>query len=253
MSLDDYITRLASVRAAERARVDAVMAMGNVPDMAGVKDVQIINAPARGAIVIPARDPITGAAIEAGYQGLRPVVRGDAVDRMRGAAERRKSTLALTSSQIAIGRTYGSLVECYESMNAMRSSTVDRVSSGSGDGGGFLEARLDLKARINALEKRVGLRTPASALRKVRPSNRGGTHTTVYALDLVRAVFVHDMTASQYLDKIKWPKGQNVSKLISSLAKALDDMMGPMWCLEKFCVHYGELPTMDHWFKNHLD
>lgn len=251
--LEVYLDRLALVRHDERARIGAVRAVGAVPEMAGDPGaVQIVDAPARGAIFVPSHDLITGARIEQGYQGLRPVVRADAVDRMRAATKRRGGDFALTAAQVGMGRTYGGLVVRREA-GAVRCSSIEgRVDGGGGDADCFLQARIDASNSIDRLEARVGRQALATTLRKVRPSKRGGG-VAVRALDLVQAVFVRDLTVSQYLDRIGWTKGPNVAKAIQSLADALDAMIGPVAVHRMASAHYGAGHNSERWFEKGLD
>jgi hypothetical protein len=247
--LETFIDQLAVIRRDETARVDAVRAMGSVPAMAGNPDaVQIVDAPARGVVVVPGHDLITGERVAKGFDGLRPLVRADAIDRMRAASKRRGGSLALTSAQIGMGRTYGGLVERHAA-GAVRCSSIEgHVDGGGGDAAGFFQARIDAARVIERLEANVGRHALATRLRRQRPPKRGGG-LSVRALDLVQAVFVSDLTVSEYLDKIGWSKGPNVAKGIASLGDAIDAMIGPLTPHRMAAAHYGAAHSSGRWFE----
>lgn len=237
------LDRLALLRAEEEARIDAVRALGAVPDAVGP---DIGAAPARGAVFVfdflaSYPDGERGTVLKAaGFAGRRSMRVCDAFDKMIGASARRGRTIELTDAQIMMGRFYAALVERHLA-GAVRCSSVEgRVSGGSGDADGFTQRRIDAARRIDLLRRRIGS-GQSMALRRVRPSKRGAAaRSAISDRALVDAVCLEGLTISEVLRRFGWSvSGDMVKRATRALGEALDRMIGPRPAQGIETVFYG--------------
>lgn len=244
---------VATAMAAERQRIAGIIADATPPEACG-PDAPI--APARGPMaVIRERGIAPGgqAAVGTGHVGEgedrpRMAMRAvDEFDRMvrravdahearvarlerdwQGAADRFREPRfvpPVTSGQIAIGRHYQALVERHTA-GGVRCSSLEALQGGGG-GGAFMDAWLIEAREIEALRRRIGDGT-AMAVRRVRPSSRGGAAARVITdRALVDAVCLAGLSLAEVLRRHGWaPKGEHRERLRTALAGALDRMQG---------------------------
>lgn len=216
----------------EPARLGLVRDAGRVPDCCG--DAAPV-APARGPastvqfMASYPKGPEGSELKPAGHAGRRTVKISDAFDVMRAQSARKGRTLALTDSQIGMGRIYATLV-ADQMAGAVRCVSLE--SSGGGRGGsreGFTDHRLDLSRRIDLMRARIG-NGHAMALRRVRPSKRadGPARSNISDRALVDMVCIEGLTISDVLARYGWSvKGDTVTAATKALADALDRMIGP--------------------------
>ncbi len=134
----DGVARLQS----EAARLAAIKARGNVPEICGDA---IPEAPARGAFRVFEPEGLYPdgqggfEAKHAGYRGRSAIQRADVFDIMAAKAARHKKPSPLSPGQVAIGRHYRDLVERHACAGLKCSSIEASRSSGSGRGGDFID------------------------------------------------------------------------------------------------------------------
>ncbi|WP_145399604.1 hypothetical protein [Paracoccus sulfuroxidans] len=219
--------------AAERARLDAIRAASAVPDECGP---DIIPAPARGGFVlqrlvevIPQGDD--GFAVAPTGYGHRSAIRtADIFDRMRAQALRAKRPMPLTPGQVAMGRRYRDLVEILDA-GGCKLSSLDS-SSGSADGGNWMDRRLEVSGELAQLRRRIGGQD-ALIVRRVRPSKRAvlaageDTRCKFSNLDVVHLVCVDDYSAGDVLRRFRWQdNGRNKKAIMEALSGSLARMIG---------------------------
>lgn len=224
----------------EDVRIAWVRASGAVPvDCAGA----IVDAPARGpvrAFDLLASYPKGNGESElkpAGFAGRKTMKRADVFDTMRGQAARRGGVLVLSDSQIGMGRIYRGLVDD-RNAGAVRCSSLEAMGGGiGGTREGFTDHRLDMSRRIDRLRAAVGSGV-AMAVRRVRPSDRGGvSRRNIADLALVDAVCLDDLDISAVLRLHHWAvKGDTVRALTVALGAALDRMIGPVHCRKVYAM-----------------
>lgn len=254
----DGVARVADLRPQhEAARIAAVKARGAVPREVGP---DVIEAPARGAFRVVdqrrmARTDSGGLQrVHDGYQGRRTMRIGDGFDKIEGAA-RAAHTKAVrragkagkplpvyvppfTSAQVEMGRHYYTIWQRHDCAG-VRCSSVEGLSGGSGDGGGFIDAVLTDRRALDAMRARIG-DGAAREVQRHRPSKRG-SRRTITDRRLVDMVCLEEATLSDVLLEHGWSVcGQHVKDLQNALAAALDRMMGPVRGHRMASVSYGE-------------
>lgn len=192
---------------------------------------QITRAPARGPVLLfqPRETVIT----EAGNVRTRDVGQfagmmvQDAFHKAELQAARRKQPAPYTPGQVGIGRVYRDLFERCET-SGLKLSQLGQSGGGGGDGTGISEAVLDDMHQLRTLNRRIGTGT-AMAVRRVRPSRRGGTAIrparNISDLRLVHMFCVDCETLSAVLVAHGWSDYAGNKKLLHrALCAALDRM-----------------------------
>lgn len=219
--------------AEERARLDAIREASAVPDECGP---DIAPAPARGGFVVErsitlvpngvdARGLDKWAAAPTGYGHRSSVRRADVFDAMMAQAARRKRPMILTPGQVAMGRRYHDLVELLSADGCVL-SRLD-ASHGSGDGGNWMDRRIQLSNELDVLRRRIGAGV-AMAVRRVRPSARGADQRgPIMDRVLVDMVCLKGCTLDQVLKAHGWKKNARTYNAIAeALCAVLDRMIG---------------------------
>lgn len=223
------VASLADLRAQhEGARIDAVLASGHVPD-GTCSDIPV--APARGAVRLVdgremrATDAGGFVRVRTGHKGRKTMVRADNFDVMFERARARGKSAPFTASQVAMGRQYRDLVERWMSAGVKCSSVEALSSGGGGDGGGFMDAVLADRQRIDMLRRRIGDGV-AREVRRNRPSRRG-SRKSITDRRLVDMVCLEGCSLSDVLQRHGWAvNAKLVADLRASLSRALDRMQG---------------------------
>jgi len=229
----------------EAERLARLRSSSVVPEACGPEIVQV--APARGPVETWIADECvtkadgtqhTQSAMWHGRTGAR---RSDVFDRMARAATAKSSDPILTPGQVAMGRDYRSLYERHATAGVQCSSLEATAQRGGSSGGGsFIDAVLADREKLARLRKRVG---DGVALRKVRPSRRGGVGAApITDRRLVDMVCLEDASVADVLKAHGWSAGRNVAKLSVSLSQALERMQGPRPRQRRFCTRFiGEM------------
>ncbi|WP_411838587.1 hypothetical protein [Paracoccus sp. ME4] len=209
-------------------RLKAVKDAGAIPDACGP---DIAPAPARGGFALVdnieflpiGTDDVV--AVHRGYGGRHAIRRADAFDAMLAAAARRKQPAPLTHGQISIGRRYHDLVQLLSADGTKLSSL--QASAGGPDGRDWMDRRLEVSAEVDRLRRRIGTGV-AMAVRRVRPSDRGGPAARqITDMALVDAVCLKGKGLAQVLVFHGWSvKGVHRDALSAALSGALDRMIG---------------------------
>lgn len=162
---------------------------------------------------------------DAGWQGFKAVQALDVFDRMVAAARRGKRIPPLTPGQIAMGRRYRALAELLTS-DGTKLSALD-ASSGSSDGGNWMDRRLQHSAEFAMLKRRIG-HGVALSVRRIRPSARGvDRRGPIMDRTMVDMVCLEGCTLDQVLVAHGWIKDGRTHKAITgALGDALDRMIG---------------------------
>lgn len=217
----------------ERARLDAIHAASAVPDDCGP---DIAPSPARGGFVVERQIALVPngidtrglgkwAAAPTGYGHRASIRRADVFDAMQAQAARRKRPMILTPGQVAMGRRYHDLVELLSADGCVL-SRLD-ASHGSGDGGNWMDRRIQLSNELDMLRRRIGAGV-AMAVRRVRPSARGADQRgPIMDRVLVDMVCLKGCTLDQVLVAHGWAKDSTARKVVGeALCGALDRMIG---------------------------
>ena len=223
----------AVLRAEEQARLDAIRAASAVPDECGP---DIAPAPARGGFVVERQITMVPngvdrhgldkwAAAPTGFGHRANVRRADVFDGMHAQAARRKRPMILSPGQVAMGRRYHDLVELLSADGCVL-SRLD-ASRSSGDGGNWMDRRIELSNELDMLRRRIGSGV-AMAVRRVRPSIRGEVQRgPISDRVLVDMVCLKGSTLDQVLRAHGWAiKGDSRKAIGEALAAALDRMIG---------------------------
>lgn len=211
-----------------QGRLESVKAAAAVPEACGPA---IAPAPARGGFVLVQNIELIPvgadevAAVHRGYGGRQAIRRADAFDAMLAAAARRKQPAPLTHGQISIGRRYHDLVQLLSADGTKLSSL--QASAGGPDGRDWMDRRLEISAEVDRLRRRIGSGV-AMAVRRVRPSDRGGAAARqITDMALVDAVCLKGKGLAQVLVFHGWSvKGAHRDALSAALCAALDRMIG---------------------------
>jgi hypothetical protein len=219
----------------EAGRRAALLRSGAVPEGCGP---EIPVAPARGALragtlhlveaagdaEAPRATLIRGyqARGEAGPRKAASVI--DVFDRMEAAALRARKPLGLSALQIATGRQYRTLVE-RQAAGAVKLSSLEGRTGGSGRGLDVTDLRLAEARQLAAMRGRIG-DGAALAVRRVRPSARGGVAASIIRdRVLVDMVCLEDMDLSAVLEAHGWSvRTGSLDTLRTALAASLDRM-----------------------------
>ena len=219
----------------EAGRRAALLRAATAPEACGP---EIPVAPARGALragtlhlveaagdaEAPRSVPIRGyqARGEVGPRKAASVI--DVFDRMEVAALRARKPLGLSALQIATGRQYRTLVE-RQAAGAVKLSSLEGRTGGSGRGLDVTDLRLAEARQLAAMGGRIG-DGAALAVRRVRPSARGGAAASIIRnRALVDAVCLEDMDLSAVLEAHGWSvRTGSLNTLRAALAASLDRM-----------------------------
>lgn len=190
---------------------------------------QIVSAPARGPVLL--FHPREAVISEAGNVVTQKAGRfagmlvQDAFLKAEVQAVKRKQPPPFTAGQIGVGREYRNLFDRCAS-SGLKLSKVDG-SGGGGGAGGVSEAVLADMQALRWLQKRIGTGT-AMAVRRVRPSRRGGASARIITdLSLVHAFCVDCETLSGVLTAHGWSDYAGNKKVLHrALRAALDRMRG---------------------------
>lgn len=224
-------------RQAEAARLGALMVKG-APPLACGPDIPV--APARGAMT--AFRPIelvpgsVGLARDTGHwergedQRRRAGRLKDVFDRMAdGAALRGEgeghSAPSFTPGQVQVARDYRNLVERHAA-GGVRCASLETAGRRSGGAGGeFIDAFVTEGRKLEAMQRRIGT---GAAMRRLRPSKRGGAATGLITdRVLVDMVCLGDKHLGEVLSAHGWSvQTDALNTLRKALAAALDRMMG---------------------------
>lgn len=133
----------------------------------------------------------------------------------------------LTPAQVQIARDYRDLEERHAA-GGMKCASLETAGRGSGgQGGEFIDAYVAEGLRLAALHRRIGAGV-AMAVRRIRPSRRGGTASGLITdRALVDKVCLGDCDLGQVLKANGWSvHGKANEALRKALAAALDRMQG---------------------------
>ncbi|SMO79147.1 hypothetical protein SAMN06265221_11164 [Paracoccus laeviglucosivorans] len=214
--------------AAETERLAEILAASAIPEECGFR---IRPAPARGGFAIHRSIEITPVgtdgfeAVHRGAGGRSAIRAADVFDRMINSAQRRKQPWPLTPGQIAMGRRYAALVEFLAS-DGVKLSKLE-ASFGGGDGGNWMDRRLQLSDEVAGMRKRIGTGI-AMAVRRVRPSERGDAHRgPILDRTLVDMVCLQGRSLEDVLKAHGWMKNARTHRGVTeALCGALDRMIG---------------------------
>ncbi|WP_411839234.1 hypothetical protein [Paracoccus sp. ME4] len=221
----------------ERERLAAILARATPAEGCGPA---IPVAPARGPskavtpnVLMPDPKTPSGYKIEAtGWRGFRAAKAIDIFDVLeqreaaRARKENRDPVSPFTRPQIDIARRYRDLVE-HHAAGGMKCASLETRGGGGAGGGEFIDAYISVGREIRALQERIGTGA-AMAVRRVRPSARGGiTASIIRDRDLVDAVCLEGKAFDVVLASYGWGvSGKNVALLKAALASCLDRMQG---------------------------
>lgn len=133
----------------------------------------------------------------------------------------------LTPAQVQIARNYRDLSERHAA-GGMKCASLETAGRGSGgQGGEFIDAYVAEGLRLAALHRRIGTGV-AMAVRRIRPSGRGGkTASLITDRALVDKVCLGDCDLGQVLKAEGWSvQTAPLGALRKALAAALDRMQG---------------------------
>lgn len=218
--------------AAERARLDAVLSRATPLDGCGPA---IPVAPARGPqmVVTPRRmvpdaKDATGWKVEdMGWRGFNAVRAADVFDDLARRAAKRNEASPFSPGQVHIGRLYRDLVERHDAGGMRCASLEAGRGCGPSAGGEFIDAFIEEGRVIALLRRRIGSGV-AMAVRRVRPSARGGAGARViHDRVLVDEICLHGRSFRAVLERHGWTvSARNISMLLEPLACALERMSG---------------------------
>jgi hypothetical protein len=207
----------------EADRMAALKAQAVAPESCGP---EIPVAPARGEVLaVPVMAMQMGEAgpvlVHVGFRGRDPARALDVWDQMARQAARAGGAEPFTRAQVAAGRAYGALVERH-SARGLRGISVETMMAGRGGqgGGGYLEALLLERARLDALVRAIG---DGVALEVRRVSRRARGVVTVRAL--VDGLCLHGVALADLLRRAGWDtNGATIEAARDKVAQALDRM-----------------------------
>jgi hypothetical protein len=162
------------------------------------------------------------ALVHTGWRGRDAARAMDVFDEMASQALRAGGGEPFTRAQVAAGRAYGALVERH-SARGLRGISVETMMAGRGGqgGGGYLEALLKERARLDALQAVIGA---GVALEVRRVSRRARGVVTVRAL--VDGLCLEGLTLAALLRRSGWcaTDAATVQAARDAVAGALDRM-----------------------------
>lgn len=222
----------------ERARLDAILSRATPAEGCGPA---IPIAPARGKqvsvtphVVMPDPASDTGYKVEhTGWRGFKAARAADIFDDLDRRAAARKDKdgnpgrSPFSKGQVNIARMYRDLVERHDAGGMKCASLEARGAGCPGRGGEFMDAFLAEGEAIRLLRARIGDGV-AMAVRRVRPSSRGGSGARII-MDrvLVDMICIEERSFRQVLERHGWAmSGQNAKAVITALAVVLDRMQG---------------------------
>jgi hypothetical protein len=194
---------------------------------------QIVAAPARGPVLLfhPRETVITdaGNVVTKKVGRFAAMMVQDAFLKAELQAVQRKQPAPYTPGQIDVGREYRDLFDRCAS-SGLKLSQIGGTGGGGGGAGGVSEAMLADMQQLRRLQRRIGTGT-AMAVRRVRPSRRGGTverpARNITDQRLVHLFCVDGETLSGVLTAHGWSdRGQSKTILHRALCAALDRMRG---------------------------
>lgn len=228
----------AARRLTEQERLAAIIARATPVDGCGPA---IPVAPARGPqvafvphVIMPDEKAEDGYKVErTGWRGFSAVRAADVFDVLERAAAKRKDKdgnpcrSPFSKGQVNVARLYRDLVERHDAGGMRCASLEARRGFGPSGGGEFMDAFLAEGEQIALMRRRIG-NGVAMAVRRVRPSKRGGPDATpILDRVLVDAICLEGAAFDAVLRQHGWSKtGRNISALIEALAASLDRMQG---------------------------
>lgn len=215
--LPTYADRVAG----ETARIEAIKAQWTPPDAMAAAPM----GPAAGPkVLVPEYGVASGGTRRRVSAHWREA---DVFDVMEQAAIRQGDDAGpFTPGQVAVARQYRHLTENHQAAG-LRCASLEAGRSGGGAGGCFIDAFLDEGKRLAWMERRIG-NGVAMAVRRVRPSARGGSKAGIISdRQLVDAVCLGQMGLNDVLRRYGWAvKGDHRRVLRVALSAALDRMRG---------------------------
>lgn len=228
----------AARRLTEQERLATIIARATPVDGCGPA---IPVAPARGPqvafvphVVMPDEKAKDGYKVErTGWRGFSAARAADIFDVLERRAAKRKDKdgnpgrSPFTKGQVNVARLYRDLVERHDAGGMRCASLEARRGSSPSGGGEFMDAFIAEGQQIAWLRSRIG-KGVAMAVRRVRPSQRGGQQARLI-LDrvLVDAICLDGETFEAVLVQHGWTNtGRNISALTCALAACLDRMQG---------------------------
>ncbi len=228
----------AARRLTEQERLAAIIARATPVEGCGPL---IPVAPARGPqvafvphVVMPDEKAADGYKVErTGWRGFSAARAADIFDVLERIAAKRKDKdgnpgrSPFSKGQVNVARLYRDLVERHDAGGMRCASLEARRGSGPSGGGEFMDAFIAEGEQIALMRRRIG-NGVAMAVRRVRPSRRGGPDARpILDRALVDAICLHGETFEAVLRQHGWSKtGRNISALIEALAACLDRMQG---------------------------
>lgn len=233
-----YREMAAGRAAAERARLDAILSRATPVEGCGPA---IPVAPARGPqvafmphVVMPDEKAESGYKVERiGWRGFSAARAADIFDVLERIAAKRKDKdgnpgrSPFSKGQVNVARLYRDLVERHDAGGMRCASLEARRGSGPSGGGEFMDAFIAEGEQIALMRRRIGAGV-AMAVRRVRPSKRGGPDAKpILDRVLVDAICLEGCSFRAVLERHGWSlDGKNVKRLIAALASILDRMQG---------------------------
>lgn len=225
---------------AEAMRIGEVRARGDVPDVVGE---DCVAAPARGVFQVVEMQALypdgeTDYALKpSGYAGRKTIKMADVWESMAVQAARRGKPMGVTRAQVQIARDYRDTHERWVSAGMQCSSIEARVSGGSRNGGGFMDAFQTERENLDRWRRLIGT---GAALRRVRPSKaRPNGALLITDRQLVDAMCLEDLDLGAVLKKHGWSVyGGSLKAARKALTEALDRMMEPLGRARTLSQHW---------------
>lgn len=224
----------------ERARLDALLRRATPVEGCGPA---IPVAPARGPqvsvtphVVMPDPSSKTGYKVECtGWRGFKAARAVDIFDDLERRAAGRKDKAGkpapgpapFTKGQVNAARLYRDLVERHNAGGMRCASLEARRGCGPSAGGEFMDAFIAEGDAIAWMRRQIGTGS-ALAVRRVRPSKRGGEGArNILDRVLVDAICLDGLSFREVLERHGWAvSGQNAKAIMGALAAVLDRMQG---------------------------
>ncbi|MFC3568395.1 hypothetical protein [Paracoccus simplex] len=228
----------AARRLTEQERLAAIIARATPVEGCGPL---IPVAPARGPqvafvphVVMPDEKAADGYKVErTGWRGFSAARAADVFDVLERIAAKRKDKdgnpggSPFSKGQVNVARLYRDLVERHDAGGMRCASLEARRGSGPSGGGEFMDAFIAEGEQIALMRRRIG-HGVAMAVRRVRPSKRGGPDARpILDRALVDAICLEGCSFRAVLERHGWaPSGQNTRAVMVALAAILDRMQG---------------------------